>query len=272
MLLHGLLAEAMTFEHLIAELPANRRILALDLPGAGYSERSLKAEVGFEGMAALIQEAMATLRVNRPVLLGHSYGAALAMRIAVSQPNLLSGLVMFCPVHPFSRHEERLVNFYLSGLGLTLAKLVPRLPRWLFLLAFKSMPGIRGHFDYNEIEPYRHTLRTPGTVEHIVRVLQRWSADKAELGRDLQATPITLPVLMILGERDIVVPASDSEALRMYLPRAQSVVLPGVGHLPSEETPEECGRLICDWLSWQASLHEAGFEPALTEAASRTQP
>ena len=121
------------------------------------------------------------------------------------------------------------------------------------------MPGIRGHFDYSEIEPYRHTLRAPGTVEHLVRVLRRWSDDKAQLGRDLQAAPQLVPVLMILGERDLVVPAPDAESLRLHLGRAESVILPGVGHLPSEEDPEECGRLISDWLSRQA------------EAANRTQ-
>lgn len=250
-LLHGLMAEAETFQHLMAELPAERRVLALDMPGAGYSERSLTADVGFRGMAASIREALSCLRVERPVLLGHSHGAAVAMQLAVSQPASLSALILLCPVHPFSVQEERLVNFYLSRPGLALAQLIPRLPRWLFLLAFKSMPGIRGHFDTSEIEPYRHTLRAPGTVEHLVRVLRRWSDDKSQLGRELQASPLVLPVLMILGERDIVVPARDAETLRPYLPGAESVLLPGVGHLPSEEVPEVCGRVICEWLSRQ---------------------
>ena len=208
-LLHGLIAEAEVFRKLIAELPIDRRIVALDLPGAGYSERPLTADVGFAGVAALVEEAIRTLGLHRPIVLGHSHGGAIALQLAVSHPDSIGALILMCPAHPFSQHEDKLIRFWLSPVGRRFARIVPRLPRRLHLFAFRRMPGSRSSMGYADLEPYLHTLTFPGSVPHILRLLESWRQDMKILGAALQKRSIDAPALFLWGDRDIVVTHRD---------------------------------------------------------------
>lgn len=250
LLLHGLVAEAETFRKLGDQMPSGRRVVALDLPGAGFSERPTTSDTSFDGIAGTIREVIAALDMKSTVLLGHSYGGAIAMRIAVSFPNLLHGLILLSPAHPFSHHEDKLLRFYLSPPGRLFAHSLPMLPRAVHLLAFRRMPGQRTHFGYRDLEPYLHTLRGRGTIAYLLRLLGSWRSDMNELGTELERHPITTPTLLIWGGSDIVVPASTSANLLKHLQTAEQATLPGVGHLPNEEAPEECGALIRTWLIW----------------------
>ena len=246
--LHGLIAEAEVFRKLIAELPADRRIVALDLPGAGYSERALTADVSFAGMAAIVTEVIGTLGLHRPIVLGHSHGGAIALQLAVSHPEAVGALILLCPAHPFSKHEDKLVRFYLTGIGRRFAGLLPRLPRQLHLFALRRMPGSRSSLGYAELEPYLHTLRGPGTVTHLLRLLECWHQDMQRLGAALEMEPPQAQVLILWGDRDIVVPAASATRLLEHLPNAHLGTLRGIGHLPNEEAPEECATAISTWL------------------------
>jgi pimeloyl-ACP methyl ester carboxylesterase len=248
LLLHGLVAEAETFRKLGDQLPADRRVVALDLPGMGFSERSRTCDASFGGVAAMVREVIAALGLERPILLGHSYGGVVALRLAASFPGLLRGLILLSPAHPFSRLEDKLVQFYLSPPGRLFAHALPMLPRAVYLAAFRRMPGSRAHLDYRDIEPYLHTLRTPGTIAYVLRLLRSWRSDMAQLAAKLEGCPIELPALLIWGDRDIVVPASTAETLLRHLRASELVTLSGVGHLSNEEAPDECGELIRAWL------------------------
>ena len=250
LLLHGLVAEGETFRKLIESLPPDRRIIALDLPGAGYSERPLQADVSFAGLANIILEAISALELQQPILLGHSHGGAVALRLATSHPGLLSGLILLCPAHPFSRYEYKLVRFYLSSIGRLFARCVPLIPRPVMLFVFKTMPGAsRASFGFPDLEPYLHTLHTPGTVQHLLRLLGTWQSDMYLLGGDLQSTPLTTRTLLLWGTRDFIVPLKTAQRLVLHIADAKLLPLPGAGHLPNEEAPEACAAAITAWLA-----------------------
>ncbi len=248
LLLHGLIATGETFGSLIRELPTNRRVVALDLPGAGFSARDLEADVSFAGMAQLVRGFMAQVGLDRPVLLGHSHGGAVSLRFAVMEPELLQAMVLLAPAHPWSGHERAIIAFYLSPLGRRFAKLMPYVPAWLHWQAFKAMSGPEGKRDRSVLEFYRQSGKVPDTVTHTLRLLSTWHADMEELRGGLDAKAIELPVLMLWGSHDRVVPESTAAALEQRLLRCEHVTLPGIGHLPNEEAAELCGREICRWL------------------------
>jgi len=250
LLLHGLVAEGQTFRKLVELLPSDRRIIALDLPGAGYSERPLQDDVSFAGLANVMREAISTLGLHKPILLGHSHGGAIALRVASSNPGLLNGLILLCPAHPFSRYEYKLVRFYLSSVGRLFANCLPFVPRPVMLFVFKTMPGAsRASFGFSDLEPYLHTLRTPGTVPHLLRLLTTWQSDMYLLGGDLQSTPLATRTLLLWGTRDFIVPLSTAPRLALHIRDAKLIPLPGAGHLPNEEAPETCAAAITTWLS-----------------------
>jgi len=258
--LHGLIAEAETFRKLMSFLPKNRRVIALDFPGAGYSDADAQLSFGFRAMADVVHEVMMALDLHRPVLLGHSHGGAVALELAQSHPESLQSLVLLCPAHPFSGRENVLVSFYLSRVGRAFAHVLPDLPDWLQLFGFRRMPGSRRDFSYEDLAPYLHTLRKPGTVDHLLRLLSTWKEDMRQLAQSMAAEPLEVPTLLLWGDRDRVVPISSAEALTRHLLHFEMLSMQGVGHLPNEEAAEECASLIAAWLMRNDIHHKSANE------------
>ena len=248
LLLHGLIASGETFAALIAELPGDRHIVALDLPGAGFSERSPTADVSFAGMAQIVREFMAALGLVQPVLLGHSHGGAVSLRLAAGSPELLSRLVLLAPAHPWSGHERAIIAFYLSWFGRQVARVAPFLPAALHAVAFRQMTGPGARLDPVVLDIYRQAGKVPGTVPHLLRLLRGWQESMDELRACLSANPIALPTLVFWGDRDPVVPIATAAVLERRLLHCRHVTLPGIGHLPNEEAPLLCASFITEWL------------------------
>lgn len=247
-MLHGIVAGGDCFRRLGDELPDDRRLVALDLPGGGYSERPADIDVSFRSIARIVAEAAAVLGMERPVILGHSYGGAIALELAAWRPELMDAMILIAPAHPFSMREDPLVRFYLSRAGRWFAGLLPRVPRWLMLETFRRMPGDRTKVSYEQIEPYVHALRHPGTIAYVLRLLATWKDDMEKLGNALREHGTEVPALVLWGELDPVVPASTGGDLMKHLGPGEQVTIQGVGHLPNDERPEECGALIRRWL------------------------
>lgn len=248
LMLHGLVAGADCFRRLGDELPPERRVVALDLPGGGYSDRPPGGDVSFRGTAELIAEAMAALALDRAVVLGHSYGGAITLELATWRPELVDAMILIAPAHPFSKREDPLVRFYLSAPGGWFARMLPRVPKRLMLETFRRMPGERRDVSYEQIEPYMQTLRHPGTIGYVLRMLKSWKSDMARLRDALCERRTEVPAFLLWGELDPIVPASTGAELMQHLGPSEQATLSGVGHLPNDERPEECGALIRAWL------------------------
>lgn len=254
LLLHGLVAGADSFRRLGDELPADRRVVALDLPGGGFSDRPREGDASFRGTAELVAGAMASLGMKRPVIVGHSYGGTITLELATWQPELLDAMILIATAHPFSRREDPLVRFYLSRPGRWFANLLPRVPRRLMLETFRRMPGDRSNVSYAQIEPYLQTLRHPGTIAYVLRMLKSWKSDMERLGDALRERRLEIPAFLLWGELDPIVPPWTGTELMRHLERSEQVTLHGVGHLPNDERPEECGSLIRTWLTWRETV------------------
>lgn len=247
--LHGLLATGESFARLAAHLPAAEHIIALDLPGNGGSETRRELDASFAGLADVVEAFAGVLGLRRLVVIGHSHGGALALRLACSRPGFFAGAVLLCPAHPFSGQEMSLVRFYLSGPGRLFAHTIPYLPAWMLRVGFRRMLGSAYRGDESWLALYERNLRRPGVISHVLRMLKSWREDMDSLRRDLRLKNVAMPVRLIWGGDDPVVPAATGRRLEAVLGDAETVVLAGVGHLPNEEDPERCGALIADWMA-----------------------
>jgi pimeloyl-ACP methyl ester carboxylesterase len=254
LLLHGLIASSSTFKGLIAELPQDRRIVALDLPGADLPARPRKSDLSLRGLARLVHDFSQALDLGQPVILGHSHGGAIALQIAASFPEDLSGLVLLCPAHPFLHRERPLIAFYNSWLGHIFARALPYVPGQLQGIGFRRVLGPAGRKVGVDFRPYRESLGQPEAVARVLRLLKSWNADMDALGSQIEEQPILAPALFLWGDADPVVPISTAPALQQHLRRWEQVALPGVGHLPNDEAPAPCGGAIQTWLGRQAEM------------------
>jgi magnesium chelatase accessory protein len=251
LLLHGLIATADTFAALIAQLPVDRRIVALNLPGTSLTGRESDRDLSFAGFANLVRGAAAELGLHRPIVLGHSHGGAIALQMAATDPDFAAALILLSPAHPYLYRERPLVAFYCSPPGRAFAYLLPWLPQRLQIFGFRRMLGPAARKGSVDFTPYRQRLRAPHAVEQVLLQLRTWTSDMDRLDNDLQKQALEMPVLFLWGDHDPVVPLTTGPALQRHMTQWQEFTLPGVGHLANEEAPEKCGSLIRTWLIWR---------------------
>jgi pimeloyl-ACP methyl ester carboxylesterase len=257
LILHGLLAAAETFDHVAEALDPTLHILAVDLPANGHSEPDPHIDTTTQGLASILREFMSLTGLDRPVILGHSHGGLLAMRLAATEPEAVRGLVLMAPAHPFNGYRESMVQFYLRPFGRTCARLIfPRIPARFYLYFFHQMPGTRDHFNLEVLEPYLHSLRQGGCVPYTLNVLKSWHDDMETLKADLHRSPLRMPTLVLWGGQDHVVPVSTAPELLACMLSAEFVQLPLAGHLPNEEAPQEVAALVQPWFDRNFALDD----------------
>lgn len=252
-LIHGLMGTAATFLPLLAEIAEERHVIALDLPGAGGSDRDPRLGASLAKVTESVLKTLAALELERPVLVGHSHGGAVAMYLAAFAPEIPSGLVLLAPAHPYFRHADQLIGFYLSPLGKMFAHTLPWYPEWVQMAGLRRMAGPKSWDSPERLVPYRENLRTRGTVPHLLKLLRTWHTDMKEL-RDLLECPFRTPTLVIWGDHDRAVPVSTAESLQRRLLGSELRVFEGVGHRPAEERPKLTAAVIEEWLTETAAV------------------
>ncbi len=97
-MLHGLSGQLQHYTYaLSSELDGEYRLIMVDRPGCGYSSRETVQHGRLPEQARMIWEALDQLGVERPVLVGHSLGGAVALAMALQRPQAVAGLALLCP-------------------------------------------------------------------------------------------------------------------------------------------------------------------------------
>jgi pimeloyl-ACP methyl ester carboxylesterase len=233
-LIHGASGNLRDFTFsLTAKLAPDYRVIAFDRPGLGWTDAIPDGDSPM-AQATLLRNAATQLGVTNPIVLGHSYGGAVAMAWALQAPDDTAALVLVsAATMPWDGGIWWLHNVMGNPLGgHTVVPLVTAFAgnktaedatRSIF--APDPMPdGYLAHIGA-ELTMRRATLRAnSGQVAGLKPFIIDMSADYASL---------TLPVELIHGDADTIVPLSVHAArLVNILPNAVLTVLPGVGHMP----------------------------------------
>ena len=276
-LLHGLMGCADTFAPLIQELDPNQHVIALDLPGAGLSERRDTIDASLYITAKLVDRFLTTLDLHQPIIAGHSHGGAVAMSLARHRLSIhrregrdpLASLILLAPAHPWFDEGDPLIRFYLSLPGRAFAYTMPWFPEWLQMFGLRRMAGPQSWDTPERLKPYRDNLRTPGTMSHLLRLLRTWHKDMSGLRKALRR-PLATPTLILWGDCDRAVPIQSAAKLRAHLLNSELITLPGIGHRPAEESPKLVAQFIQYWL--QKETTAPIYSPNSSATHSRTTP
>lgn len=235
-LVHGLLGSAEAWYPCLSRLGEESKVYALDTLGIGRSERVLGLDARLSAQADRLAQFMAGAGIERADIVGTSHGGAIAMMLAARHPQLVRSLVLHAPANPFSVIADPMVRFYRSPLGRWFAQQVPNLPEKLQEMAIGRMYGNAKLMNRRVLERFMRLLSVPGTVEHVLNILEHWFEDMRELEQVLKSLG-DLPVLLLWGTRDRAVSIESGHLLEKVLHNAKMSVLPGVGHMPYEESP-----------------------------------
>ena len=239
-LIHGASGNMRDFTHdLMGRLTPRFRVTVLDRPGLGHSDRLDRDGASIFEQADVIVAALDALGVVRPLVLGHSYGGAVALAMATRHPDRVAGLILLAGAsHPWHTPLSRYYRVLSHPIGQWLA--APILTAWVpdrvvtdtiasVFAPQPTPPGYAAHFGAG-LTLQRRALRE--------NALQRASV----LDEIVQMVPdypsLDLPVEILHGDQDTTVGLSiHSEPLARAIKGANLVVMHGVGHAPHHADP-----------------------------------
>lgn len=239
-LIHGASGNTRDFTFDLARrLTARFRVIVFDRPGLGWSDAAGEASISPQGQAEILREAARHLGVQRPVIVGHSYGGAVAMAWALQEPEATAALVLLGgATMPWPGGLGGWYSLTSSRLGrATVVPLVSAfapLSRTEEAIAsiFAPDPVPPGYADYVGAGL---TLR-PGSLGTNARQVNGLRPHIVEMSQAYAR--LALPVEILHGTADTIVPA-DVHAIPLcaLLPDAVLTLLPGIGHMPHHADP-----------------------------------
>jgi pimeloyl-ACP methyl ester carboxylesterase len=248
LLLHGLVGSAKNWQRNISFLAQDASVYAVDLFNMGESERVPGLDAGLEATADRVAAFMDALGLDEVDVGAHSHGGAVAMILAARHPQRVRSLILFAPANPFCDLGKQLIDFYQTRFGSWFARQIPYLPRMLKATALGRMYGDPSRVVDGALEGYIAGLHVPGTIDHVLQIVRRWSSDMSLL-RSMLSKLAGKPTLLIWGDRDRAVGLSSGRQLERMLPQSSLVVIHGAGHIAFEEMPEICNQTMREWLT-----------------------
>lgn len=218
------------------------RVLTPDLPGCGTSAPFATTH-SLEQYADWLRDFLRTERVERPIIVGHSFGGRVAIVFAVRYPELLDSLILLMPVIR--------VDGLLTTIGLRLARLLldrlrARVVRGRTYQYLLSHLLIVSGTEADRRALYASNMRE---VAHLTtRTFIEVSDDVST--RDLTglAQKIKVPTLVVAGGSDQIATAPSIKAFADGLADGTWRLIPGTGHVLPIEEPKLVAKLIADWL------------------------
>ncbi|WP_208740137.1 alpha/beta fold hydrolase [Arthrobacter agilis] len=246
LLLHGIGRSLEDWEGLYGRLAPDHRVISVDLPGFGLSERT-RGRYSMESMARFVLAALDTLGEHRPLhLVGNSLGGAVAMKVSALAPQRVRSLVLVNSAG-FGREVTLALRILaITPVGRRLMKdksrkAAYRTERALFYdrrfvteerLDHAQAVGANPGHDDVLLAVARHL----GTLSGVRR---RW---RTRLLRTVAAQ--RKPTLVVWGDEDRVLPASHLKHARTVFPHAEFHLFEKCGHMPQIEREEEFDALV----------------------------
>lgn len=247
LLLHGAGGATHSWRHLMPLLARHWRVIAIDLPGQGFTRLGARGRCGVDPMAEDIsalcrQEGWAPFAI-----IGHSAGAALALRLAERLP--LRAVIG--------------INAALGAFDGVAGWLFPLLARLLAMTPFAAqifsriwgtearvqglLASTGSQIDAAGQAQYLTLLRRPAHVDATLAMMAQWQLD----GLLARLPQQTCPCLLITARRDRAVPPAVSQAAAARMPQARCADSGDFGHLVHEEDPVAVAGMIGDFLRAQ---------------------
>lgn len=252
LLVHGANSNLRDFESsILPELAKHHRVIAFDRPGYGYSQRPEGEWTDPARIAKLLLDASAKLGIDKPIIVGHSWGGSVVMSALVEMPGRISGGVLIGGV----------AGHWVGSVG------------WTYDVG--ALPVIGPLFAWTLVYPagtlmmdeaVKPVLAPAPVPEHYVQRLGALLAlrpqnflgniqDMTLLSEYMQRLSprydqVRLPLLIIHGEADKLVPFwNHGRRVLPVIPQARAVLIPNAGHAPQHSHPREVVEALENFMS-----------------------
>lgn len=250
LLIHGTGAATHSWRALLPLLARQFSVVAVDLPGHGFTSGRPVGGLSMPAMARSLAALLREIAVEPRIVVGHSAGAAIAVRMALDglvTPDAIVGL------------NAALLPF--PGLAATL---FPSLARMLFVNPLAPHVFARlvrtnretarflsrstgSRIDAEGVDCYRRLFATSAHCAGSITMMADW--DLPALKRDLPR--LATPLLLVHGDADAAIPVSSARAAAALVGDGRVLPLAGLGHLAHEERPDAVAAIIRDFAEEQ---------------------
>jgi pimeloyl-ACP methyl ester carboxylesterase len=250
LLLHGFGASAYAWRFLGPALAKDHRVLTIDLKGFGLSAKPEDGKYTLRDQADLVAEFIRTRDLHDLVVIGHSMGGGVALMAYFKgrgdEPARIKKLVL---IDSAGYPQKLPLLIWLAkapGLGSVGGKLLP--PRFVAARVLRKCYYHKDRITDEQIDTYAYYGSLPGAREAMVATAQQIVPADIEAITSQYHT-ISVPVLIIWGAEDEVVPLSVGKQFHRDIPNSELVILPECGHMPPEEEPGETTRIVKAFLN-----------------------
>ncbi|MGD0828399.1 MAG: alpha/beta fold hydrolase [Desulfobaccales bacterium] len=249
LLLHGFGACAYTWRYLIQPLAGAHRVLTLELKGHGLSDKPRDGHYAVADQAGMVAAFIRRLDLHDLVIIGHSMGGGVALmtylKLQEDNPGLIKKLVLI----DSAGYRQKLPWFIrlakIPG-GILAARLLP--PRFAAALVLEKCYYDKVKITEEQVNTYAYYGSLPGAPEAICQTAKQLMPVDIDRITEQYKT-IEVPVLVIWGVKDEVVPLKVAHSFERDIPGAELVPpLPRCGHIPPEEEPLATLQAIMDFL------------------------
>jgi pimeloyl-ACP methyl ester carboxylesterase len=248
-LFHGTAAWSELWRRTIDALAAaGYRVIALDLPPFGFSDRP--GNYTRQDQAMRVNDVLTQIRSAPAIIVGHSFGAGAATELVMRYPERARALVLVdgalgltaVPSDTPSLLQPKWVREILVSLTITNPLATRTLLELLIEKKQRALP------EYVEIlqRPMKQRNSTADIADWLYYFL---GADRNAASADRNAyARVKLPVAMLWGDKDTITPMTQAHDLQTLLPQATLTLLPGLGHIPQIEDPDLFNKALLEAL------------------------
>ena len=268
-LIHGFISSTLIWSDMFLPLAdAGFRVIAIDMPGYGYSDKPPDGQYTIDWQAHTIVSLMDRLEIDTATIVGASYGGAVAATIALDYPERVERLVLVGTVSNddiLKNPMVRVARLPLIGDVVTPLYLGSR---WVLRKRVQDMYRRSGTpIDEHKLAARHHLLATANVHRATLRSMRRWSAERISS----QANLIRTPTLIVWGEADSHVPVTDGIRLRDRIAGSRLIVFRDCGHLPPAEQPEKFVEMLTEFCT-AADAQQRTDKPLKFKRKKKSEP
>ena len=241
-LIHGTGSSLHTFDAWTSALKSQKRIVRMDLPAFGLTGPFPNRDYSIDHYATFIEAFLTSQGINRCILAGNSLGGQIAWQFTLQYPNRVEKLVLIDAAgYPLNSISKPIAFVLAQKKGWN--KLMTFItPRFLAQKSVESVYADKTKITETLVDRYFDlTLRTGNRQAFVDRMTSVYDTSQLPLIRTIQQR-----TLVLWGEQDELIPLSSATRFHADLPNDTLIILPHVGHVPMEESPNESLAALLD--------------------------
>lgn len=217
----------------------DHRVIAIDRPGHGKSDRPNGADATLQYQTRLLHDTLLQLGITRPVLVGHSWGGALALDYAVEYPKELAAIILLAPAAYSDGGSDQLMRAIVKTP--LIGDAVLTVGRLLFGKHLVKKELTKAFYPDAVPDAYLRHASSSWLRHKAVRAILE---DEYSLDKDLDKvskhySEISIPVIVVTGDEDKIVSAKDNAyRLKDSIVQSQLIELKNTGHQVPQTHPE----------------------------------